>query len=281
MGFPVDNQFGLSLRFADFDLLPDLLDGIKQKTESEVIDTWRTYLAENECNTDHIDNTNEESPESLAIDVSRLVYGLELASSRGLTDAGIEIAQLSEIPRTERDSQHDRLLRVALANRIESCYFNPDFSLGHLLQDAANRLAASELPDAQVFPGLLLVEVQVLIELAHLEPDSVSEWIDKVDSIRETAISNETTAQFDVDRADDLQELVELLGREDALAFSRQISISDAITLHYEASTMDLSLMPMTELRTTTMLFAFAGFLEIRNPLGPVQYLSVPQSSPW
>ena len=264
MGFPVDDRLGLVLRFADFHLLPDLLKFVTGLTEAETIDVWAGFLDEADCNTDHIDEYGEESPARLAEDAYRMSKGLELVSNDALTDAGDEIAQLAAIPLITRSEQHDLVLQEVLADQIMSCYFNPSLSLAQLLQTGASHLA-----NGQPCPGLFLVEVQALIELAHRKTDLAENWIDDVVSIREAAVGVYEGSNIDVDA------LEEVLGTDEAARFLDQIELADAVT-EYSLEEMDLSHMTMTELRATAMLLTFSGFLELRDPIGPVQYLTIP-----
>ena len=72
----------------------------------------------------------------------------------------------------------------------------------------------------------------------------------------------------------DLPSLELIVGQEDAGLFAERIGQADAISNYY-LNDLGLSGMTLTELRATAMLFAYAGLLDLRFRLGPVQYLVV------
>lgn len=260
MGFPIDHRHGLVLRFADFQLLPEMLRMVRGQSRPEVLDAWTEYLVHAECSTDHIDDETEGSPRGLAEDVWRLTEGLELVSHEGLTDSGVSLVELADSPPDWDEKPTYQSMRRVLANQIKTCYFSSGFSVVGNMQNEAKLLIG-----IQPCPGLLLVEVQFLIEDAHRSRGDSWPTINLA-SNRESALE-----QYD-GPAVDLDNLQEILGTDGAVGYSNQVTLADALAEYY-ANKVDLSLMKMSELRATTMLLCFAGFFEIPDPSGPVQYL--------
>lgn len=264
MGFPVDRRCGLVLRFVDFHLLPDLLDAVGRVQKLLTGTPWHRLFDAPEWQIDHIDDAEEESAESLLKDARRLAEGLELVDSTRLTDAGRDIARLAATPLVERTEQHERRLRYVLSRQIMSHYFRPRASLVEMLLEGAARVANSPL-----VPGLLLIEVQALIELAHRLEGLGWSWVNQIDWVRETALERYEIPDTGVEG------WAEVVGAEEAERFTAQVNLADAVTQYYIETDETLD-MTMTEVRATAMLLNFAGIFELRQPLGPVQYLALP-----
>ena len=274
MGYPVDRRYGLTLVFADYSLLPDLLARVPRAPGLEVPGSWRQFLRENACNLNH---TEEERigdsgliADGMAADAWRLARGLELVSKEGLTERGADLARLADTPLGDLTERDDQVLRVLLAEQLVNFYLSRGPSIARLLQEGARRLEGSE--SAQYCPGVLLVEVQALIVLAHTNPARAREWPESFLRIRDAALQ---TYPMPDTSDEDWAQLEEMLGGDVADAFHWRIAYADAITNYYLAD-LELVGMTLTEVRSTAMLLTFSDLLQERELLGPVQYLSAP-----
>ena len=215
-----------------------------------------------------MDEADNQNPDELAADLAgdawRLAKGLELVDDGGLTASGNGLAGLADTPSLERTKRQDEFLERVLAEQILGCYFSGRLSLARLLQQAADRLEGTEW--SEKCPGVLLVELQALIELAHTNREAAANWPNRFIAVRNEALQKYPLPD------EDLESLEMIIGPEDARLFSERIGYSDAVSYYY-LNDLGLSGMTLTELRATAMLLAFAGLLEIRFRLGPVQYL--------
>ena len=59
MAFPIDDRDGLALRFADFEMLPDLLRLVEMRPGEDPRPAWLREIAGADINTDHIEDDNE------------------------------------------------------------------------------------------------------------------------------------------------------------------------------------------------------------------------------
>ena len=115
MGFPVDEHFGLVLRFVDFEYLPDLLRRIRVGDEPETLRAWARLL--DDAGYTDIDDDSDTTPPQLASDAMRLCKGLELLDDEGPTAAGANMARLADTPPEERGEEYDEGLGGILADR--------------------------------------------------------------------------------------------------------------------------------------------------------------------
>ena len=275
MAYPVDQRYGLALKFADFSLLPELLALVPDSGGRDVPDSWRDFLRDGNLNLDHVDEEDNRNPdelaEELAADAWRLAKVLEFISDESLTARGNELARLADTPALERTAQQWEFFERSLAGQILDCYFGPNVSIARLLQQAAQRLEGTEWSES--CPGVLLVEVQALIELAHEElahedQARTQEWPNTFVDVRGEALRAYPLPEVD------LPSLELIVGQEDAGLFAERIGQADAISNYY-LNDLGLAGMTLTELRATAMLFAYARLLDLRFRLGPVQYLVV------
>ena len=274
MGYPVDRRYGLTLVFAEYSLLPDLLARVPRVPGLEVPESWRQFLREHECNVNH---TEEERigdsgaiADGMAADAWRLARGLELVREEGLTALGADLARLADTPLDDLTERDDQALRTLLAEQLVDCYLSGGPSIARLLQEGARGIEGSEL--AQYCPGVLLIEVQALIVLAHTNPARAREWPESFLRIRDAAVQ---TYPMPDTSDEDWAQLEEMLGGDVADAFHWRIAHADAITNYYLAD-LELAGMTLTEVRSTAMLLTFSDLLQERELLGPVQYLSAP-----
>ena len=270
----IPGQRALSRAFAEFSLLPALLSyglrwssGSWRLPEEEVtLRDWRFDLENMEVNTDHVlddDIPNRMKIEQyMAEDVWHLVHRLGLVTARGELSP---IAQsLIEHYRTEND---DLALQKMLAEVITREYRGAlGMPIAPLLQECARQLAKS---DTDYSPGLLLVEFQYLIELAHFDGFLAPQQPELMAARRDEALRGIDLSPPGSGPDSDL----------DALEFQNIIEHADAVADYYLSNLIsdDDSSMTITELRSTAMLFTYTGLLDELYPLGPVQCLAVPK----
>jgi len=275
MGYPVDERYGLALAFADFHLLPELLAMAEFHEGPDVPRSWYRLPDGLDYNMDHLevdeDQDLEEVRIELAKDAWRLAIGLELISKEGLTSKGLDLARLAAEPRTDRNADDARLLRATLAGQIHECYLKESVSIAPVLREGAVRLADCQW--AEYCPGLLLIEVQALIELSHTEPKDIESWTHDPDDLvaartEALRVYGKRAANLDVYEAmlDDPEYAAQLHARVDH---------ADAVAYFY-FNKRKLDGMTITEVRSTAMLLTFAGLLDERYPMGPVQCLTAP-----
>ena len=268
MAYPIDQRFGLALKFAEFSLLPDILARVPEFGGCSVPDPWREFLRDKNLNLDHVDEEDNQNPDELAgelaADAWRLARGLEFVADEGLTAKGNDLARLADTPSLERTGRQKDFLERSLAEQILDRYFSRNLSIASLLQQAAQQLEGTEW--SEKCPGVLLIEVQALIEMAHTNQPGAQEWPNTFLEVRHEALRTYEMPEVD------LESLEMIVGQENARLFSERISHADAVSNYY-LNDLGLSGMTLTELRSTAMLLAFAGLLELRFRLGPVQYL--------
>ena len=268
MAYPLDQRYGLALKFAEFYLLPDLLALVPGSSGRGVPESWHDFLHGKNLNLDHVDEEDNQNPDELAADLAgdawRLANGLELVSDDGLTTSGNALAGLADTPALERTEREDEFLERVLAEQILNCYLSGRLSLARLLQQAAERLEGTEW--SEKCPGVLLIELQALIEMAHTNRESAPDFPNRFIEVRNEALRTYPLPQ------EDLEPLEMILGPEDARLFSERTAHADTVSYYY-LKDLGLSGMTLTELRATAMLLTFAGLLELKFRLGPVQYL--------
>ena len=275
MGYPVDERYGLALAFTDFHLLPEMLAWVPGSQGPGIPRSWHRLPGEFDYNMDHLEDDEDGDLEDvhmeLAMDAWRLAIGLELVSDEGLTRKGIDLARLAEEPREDRTIAQTLFLRETLAEQILECYLRESISIATVLQEGAERVADSQW--AEYCPGLLLIEVQALIELSHREAQRSVSWShdpDDLVAVRTEAmrVYGRSGAELDVYEA--------MLGdQDDAARLQDRVDHADAVTYFYFQK-LELSGMTVAEVRSTAMLLTFAGLLDERFPLGPVQCLTAP-----
>ena len=163
-------------------------------------------------------------------------------------------------------SGHDDLaFQETLAGLIKEQYQGAlGLPIVPLLQQCARQLANS---DSAYSPGLLLIEFQYLIELAHVDGSRAALQPGLMAAHREAALRDIDLPPTEPDPDPEVMQ------------FQSIVEHADAITEYYlhELIPDDGSSMSITELRSTAMLFTYAGLLEELYPIGPVQCLAAPQ----
>ena len=214
-------------------------------------------------NTDHIEEDDipqgEHIEEFMAADVWQLTRRLDLTTPEG---------NLSSVARSmlaqQRAVDDYTALSETLAAQIKTHYRGLlDLSIIELLQESARGLANGDSPWAGYSPGLLLIEIQYLIELAHFDAASARQQPRLLAARRDEALSAADMAEPDP-AVHDIQNTIE---HADAVA---DFYLSNLIPVGRQTMTL-------TEIRSTAMLFTFTGLLTELSLAGPVQCLGAPE----
>ena len=170
-------QLGLTRVFADFSELPYLLldlPPVPRYQKPEIPSLWYRPMM-SPVNTDHIEEDDilkgEHIDDYMADDVWQLMRRLDLITPEG---------HLSSVARSmlarHRAADDYTALSETLATQIKSHYRGLlNLSIVELLQESARGLANGDSPWAGYSPGLLLIEIQYLIELAHFDAASAQQ----------------------------------------------------------------------------------------------------------
>ena len=258
-------QLGLTRVFADFSLLPYLLQRLPpapRYQKPEIPRRWYRSLR-SLVNPDHIEDDDipkgEHIEDYMAADVWQLMRRLDLITPEG---------NLSSVARSmlaqQRAADDYTALSETLAAQIKTHYRGLlDFSIVELLQESARGLANGDSPWAGYSPGLLLIEIQYLIELAHFDAASTQQQPRLLAARRDEALSAADMAEPDPG-VHDIQNTIE---HADAVA---DFYLSNLIPVGRQTMTL-------TEIRSTAMLFTFTGLLTELSLAGPVQCLGAPE----
>ena len=258
-------QLGLTRVFADFTLLPYLLrrlPPVPRYQKPEIPRRWYRSLR-SLVNPDHIEDDDipkgERIEDYMADDVWQLMRRLDLITPEG---------NLSSVARSmlaqQRAADDYTALSETLATQIKTHYRGLlDLSIIELLQESARGLANGDSPWAGYSPGLLLIEIQYLIELAHFDADSAQQQPRLLAARRDEALSTADMAEPDPG-VHDIQNTIE---HADAVA---DFYLSNLIPVGRQTMTL-------TEIRSTAMLFTFTGLLTELSLAGPVQCLGAPE----
>ena len=266
----VGKQFQHSLVgvFAEFSLLPDLLAKVSPRQQVQTLNVWGEFLLGSGVNTDHVED--EDIPEGLdedhfmAMDVWALCKRLGLILPNGqLSEEAQSLARLSDLPNYYRnDMDYPEVSRLLARQIVEQFRGVNGLSIVKLLQDCARALKNSDSAWIALCPGLLLVEVQYLIEIAHTDYDLAQrqeiQLVAQRDSIMQDIDMSDPTADNELDD---------------------MLDHADAVTRYYltELQRIGQQDMTLTALRATTMLLTYAWLLEDWFLAEPVQCLVAPE----
>ena len=138
-----------------------------------------------------------------------------------------------------------------------------DLSIVELLQESAQHLANIDSPWGTYSPGLLLVEIQYLIELAHYDAGRARQQLRLLEARREEALG-----VYDMSAPDPAVHAIQnTIEHADAVA---TFFLNDLIPVGRQTMTL-------TETRSTAMAFTFSGLLTELSLAGPVQCLGAPE----
>ena len=240
-------QLGLTRVFADFLDLPYLLRYlplVPRYQKKEIPRLWYMQLR-SLVNTDHIEEDDipkgEHIEEYMAADVWQLTRRLDLVTPEG---------NLSSVARSmlarQRAADDYSALSETLATQIKTHYRGfMNLSIVELLQESALGLADGDSPWVGYSPGLLLIEIQYLIELAHFDAASARQQPRLLAAQRDAALSAADMAEPDPG-VHDIQNTIEH---------------ADAVTSFYLSNLIPVGsqTMTLTEIRSTAMLFHLYG----------------------
>ena len=254
--------------FAEFSLLPDLLAKVSPRQQVQTLDVWRVFLQGSGVNTDHVED--EDIQEGLdeehvmAMDVWALCKRLGLILPNGqLSEEAQSLARLSDLPKYYRNDMDYPAVSRVLARQIAEQFRGVNgLPIVNLLQDCARALKNSDSAWIALCPGLLLVEVQYLIEIAHTD-------IDLAQQQELQLVAQRDSIMQDIDMSDPTP------GNE----IDDMLDHADAVTRYYltELQGIGQQDMTLTALRATTMLLTYAGLLEDWFLVEPVQCLVAPE----
>ena len=165
--------------FAEFDLLPDLLEyrlRHPDETEDAVVGAWGRLLDEIGYNDGHVE-ADEPIPDGMTLtdlmadDAYEFCRRIDLIADGGaLVESGEIIARMGEAPYRERSTEDSRRMTRILAERIQLRFLGDDDTpLTDLLQRASVVLASHGWPWSPRLGGLLLTEVDTLLHWGALD----------------------------------------------------------------------------------------------------------------
>ena len=192
-------QLGLTRVFADFSELPYLLrhlPPVPRFQKPELLSLWYRSLM-SRGNTDHIEEDDipkgEHIEEFMAADVWQLTRRLDLITPEG----NLSSVARSMLARRQAPDDYTALSET-LAAQIKTHYRGLlDLSICELLQESARGLTNGDSPWTGYSPGLLLIEIQYLIELAHFEAASAGQQPRLLAARRDEALSAADMAEPD------------------------------------------------------------------------------------
>lgn len=262
--------------FADFDVIPDLLATLSDRSpggsdEALRFDPgraqvwWDRFLQNWGVDKDHIE-PGEFEPDTFwfAQDATGLAVRMKwLSKTEPPSPQALALAGIGRIPWRERTREDDRVVRQALMESIAEHYVTDNgISVVDLLRFGAEQVAGSR-PDWSWFaPGLLLVEIWTLIYWAFENSERAVELCDQLTANREAALALLG---------------VKAMGDDDGERISIEL-MADA-TAHMYLEQQHLAAgrgLRTTWARSTSMLLTYAGVFE-EFLMGPVSYYYLPQ----
>ena len=255
--------------FAEFSLLPDLLAMVSPGQRDQTLGRWLEFFPDIGVKTDHVEDEDipvdlEDEDQFMVIDVWELCnrFGLILPNCQLSTEAQ-SLAQQSVTPINARTDEEYLAVANVLARQTRELFRGVnDLSIVDLLQDCARALQNSDSAWVSLCPGLLLVEVLYLIEIAHTDINLARQQEVQLVAQRDSIMQ-------DIDMSDPTP------GNE----IDDMLDHSDAVTDYYltELQRIGQQEMTLTALRATTMLLTYARLLEDWFLVEPVQCLVAPE----
>ena len=264
MATQVEAKTGLARAFAEYWLLPDLLQ--LNTYGGGTVESWAALLDREGFTMDHVDDAHlpegDERHLVMAQDAWRIAEWLELTRDGGLTEAGREVAEVAGYFPNERTQAVWEPAEYVLTEQIRAYYRGPnDIAIADLVQEGARTLARAQDEWIQVCPGLLLVEFESLIYLAFADPDRAVQMPGELVRHRREAMREWLPP------APDSDELTRMLFHADMVA---------EYYLEALPGYIDEDEFTLTAVQATLILFVFCGLLKCRKLHLPVQYLVAP-----
>lgn len=266
MAVPLDPETGLARAFAEYGLLPDLLALNANGTGS--VESWAALLDREGFAMDHVDNDHLpegiERERVMALDAWRVAEWLELAQEGGLTDAGRAVAAVADYGAGERTQAVWLPAEEVIAEQMKTCYRGAGgIAIVDLVQEAARALAGSEDEWTRICPGLLPVEFEALVNVAHADAQAAIRLPSELAGHRREAMRNSPAPLNDTD------ELENMLFHADMLA---------GYYLRALPGHLNEDVLTLTAVQATLILFVLCGLLRCPKPHLPVQYMVVPNA---
>ena len=261
MAAPLDPQAGLARAFAEFWLLPDLLTAWEPGAAPPA--SWARLLEREGYTVDHIaDDELPEGPDLASImadDAWRVAQWLDLVDSGGVTDAGLEVAQVARFDFDARNEAVWSAAKKVVAAQVRKCYLGADgVRIADLLETGAKALAEAADAWTRLCPGLLLAEIEALIHVANADADRARTLADELPRHRMRAMREYAPPPEEFD------EILNMSAHADAVS---------AYYIRELPGHIDESVLTLTTAQATAILFVFCGLLTPPKPHLPVQYL--------
>ena len=261
MAAPIDPHKGLARAYAEYWLLPDLLD--LNASGGGTVDSWSELLDREGFTMDHVDDDHlpegEERHFVMAQDAWRMAEWLELTQAGGLTEAGRQVASVAGYPSNERTQALWRPAEAVIARQIRSCYKgNQNLAVVDIVQAGARNLAQAQDEWIRVCPGLLLVEFESLLHLAFADPGKAARLPGELAEHRRNAMRDSEPPGTALDE------------------LANMLTHADAVSEHYLQilpDNIDEGTLTLTAVQATLVLFVLCGLLKCPKPYLPVQYL--------
>ena len=256
--------------FAEFSLLPDLLARVTLGQQERTVRAWGQFFRDVGANTDHLED--EDIPAGLdekqfmALDAWALCNRLGfIVPDCQLSAAAQSLALQSETPLHTRLAAHDAAVSGVLAQQIREQFRGVDgLFIVDLLQDCARALKHSDAAWTNLCPGLLLVEVLYLIEIAHTDFELAQQQINQL-----------------VEARDSIMQALDMSAPAPDNAFNDMLDYADTVAEFYltELDHLGDQKTDLTAIHATAMLLTYAGLLDYGGSvLEPVQCLSAPDT---
>ena len=264
MAAPVDPAAGLARAFADFWLLPDLLElGAAAGMPPA---SWVRLLERSGFAADHV--ADEDLPAGpnwasiMADDVWRIAEWLELVRDDSLTDAGRSIAEVANYAMKERTQAVWGPADTTMATQVRAHYRGAEgISVVQLVQDGARALMDPDDVWAAYCPGLLSVEFEALVYLAQTDPQRAAGLVEELPGHRRDAMRGKGSPSPDVP------------------SLLHRFAHADAVSQYYFEQLPGFTneeVLTITAVQAAAILFVFCGLLSVPMPHLPVQFLVVP-----
>ena len=266
--------------FAEFDVLPDLLARLPPKSkeaDAEIVHAWARVLDEVGYNIDHVED--DELPDGvslrafLARDALDFCRRIGLITGLGeLSDRGVSIARMGDIPYRERAGAGLREVTRILAQQTQRNFLGADgLPLTDLLQGASAALASHGRIWPPELGGLLLSEVDTLLHWGALD-SAKAERIARRDllSIREREYRDMDL--WDVSEVSDVAVMYVGADIEDAFDARDEHAFATRIQATHESDPELAQGSPLTTtgLRATAMALVHAQLLSLGGTMmGP------------
>lgn len=260
---------GLAKAFAEFSLLPDLLQASRSGGDTE--EDWTSVLRTHGFNDGHLDagDLARLPPGGLAAlmarDARRLCERLQLLTPGGPSEAGQQVAEAAGQPAGDRPSAAERAAAAVVGEQIRRHYLGADgLALAALAQQAAAALAAAEPGSRTGLPGLVLAEFDTLLYWGLVHAGRGRDLVGELPRVR-------VEVRHRLEQAG-------LLAGED---FGTDTFCDAVTTWHYEQETLAFrSPLSMTELRVTALAMTWSGLLaEVFADFGVSVLAPVPEAA--